>query len=437
MKTILFLITFLFSFSLLANPSLSTLEVEKIQILNVNGSINPATYNYLKSHLEKLKENDKNLAIIKLNTPGGLVSTTKEILTLIGESKSPIVIWITPEGASATSAGAIIASSAHILVMSEGTNIGAATPIGLGGDIKESDGRSKAINDLVALVRSFAHTRGRNESAFEKMITDAASYTAAEASKEKIIDGIINSQASLFEFLETKTIRLQGNDYKIKIHPDKEVINREMDIGQTILDIFANPSTAYILFMIGAALVYFEFQAPGGFIAGSLGVVFLVIAGIGFQVLPLNIGAIALIILAFVLFILEMYITSYGILSLGGVAALVFGSLFLYRTENAYLDIELPLILSTVIAIVAYVLFVSFVIVKTRGKRKEYIKEKKAHTGSILKILNETETPYLYQIKTGGEIWKAQSDYKFSLGDECEVLNEDNTKLILTIKPKT
>lgn len=433
---IIFLSFFISFFLHAAEPSISTLEIEKIQILNINSSINPATYNYLSTNLEKLKKNSKTLVLIKLNTPGGLVSTTKEILTLIGELKSPVVVWVTPEGASATSAGSIIASSAHILVMSEGTNIGAATPIGMDGDIKESDGKSKAINDLVALVRSFAHTRGRNEAGFEKMITEAASYTADEAYKEKIIDGIVNSQVELFKFLEGRVIRLQGQDYELSISPDKEIEITEMDLGQTILNIFSNPSTAYILFMLGAALLYFEVQSPGGFIAGALGAILLIIAGIGFQVLPINIGAVALIVLSFILFILEVYITSYGILSLGGVLALVFGSLFLYRTEDAYLAIHLPLIISTVLAILVYVLFVALVIVKTRGKRKEFLQEKSSHFGTVLKVLNDSHTPYLFQVKTAGEIWNAQSDVLLKAGDECEIVQHDNAKLILEIKPK-
>ncbi len=412
-----------------------TYQINKLTFLEVNSSINPATYNYLENSLKKLKKENGDLAFIKLDTPGGLVTTTKDILTLIGSLDIPIGIWITPEGASATSAGSIIASSAHLLVMSEGTNIGAATPIGMGNDIQQKDARSKAINDLVALVKSLSKARGRNPIHFEKMISEAKSIDARTALKDEVIDGIINSQTELIEFINKQKVTIKGTEYTLQIEPSVPVKTVEMDAGQQILNIFANPTTAYVLFIIGAALIYFELQAPGGFVAGALGVVFLFLAGIGFQVLPLNIGAMGLIILSFILFILEAYITSFGILTLAGIAALVFGSLFLFRTDDSMIDLERNVVFSVIFGIVLYVGFLGWFFVKTWIKHKNYYTNA-GEEGHITKLLGEKDGVYHYQVKVKGEIWNAESKDQFNLNDEIKVDTSNEEKLILTITKK-
>lgn len=400
-------------------------EVKQISILEVNSSINPATFNYLKTNLNKLDANKGDLAILKLDTPGGLVSTTKDIITLVGKLKVPFVVWVTPEGASATSAGAIIASSAHLLVMSEGTNIGAATPVGMGKDIEKSDGKAKAINDLVALVTSLSKARGRNPERFSDMITKASSFDSQTALKDKIINGIVNTQADLISFINGKTVKVLGTDLTINVNSNAEIKVSDMDPGQKILDILANPMTAYILFVIGAALLYFEFQAPGGFVAGAIGAVCLILAAIGFQVLPLNFGALGLIILSFVLFIIEIYITSYGILTLGGIASLVFGSLFLFRTENAYLDIQLPMVLSVVAAIVIYVIMIAAVIIKTRRKKQYFFKNKDCF-GHISRDLGKDGDQFVYQVKVNGEIWNAITNLEYTMEEKVKVIDQDD-----------
>jgi membrane-bound serine protease (ClpP class) len=433
MKSIIFFALCLIPF--LTSSAQETYEVKNVSVLEINASINPATFNYLKSNFEKLSYDKGDLAIIKLDTPGGLVSTTKDILTLIGSLNYPVGVWITPEGASATSAGAIIASAAHILTMSEGTNIGAATPITMGKDIEQKDARSKAVNDLVALVRSLSKARGRNPDAFEKMISEAKSLDARLAQKQKVIDKIVNSQQELYEFINGYQLSIKGKDYQIKLAPNTPTKTIEMDAGQLILNIFANPTTAYVLFIIGAALIYFELQAPGGIIAGAIGVVFLFMAGIGFQVLPLNIGAMGLIALSFLLFVLEAYITSFGVLTIAGIISLIFGSLFLFRTDNSFIALEKSVIISVVAAITIYVGFVGAYFIKTYIKRKNYYSPQ-GEVGVIAHILNSDTDHIYYQVKVEGEIWKAQSTQKLEVGDEVKILKADEDKLTLTITKK-
>lgn len=420
---------FLLSFSLFAQTKpVETYQVNKVTYLEINATINPAIHNYLESVLKKLSGKNGDLAVIKLDTPGGLVTTTKDILTLMGSVDFPIAVWVTPEGASATSAGAIIASGAHILVMSEGTNIGAATPITMGKDIEQKDARSKAVNDLVALVRSLSTVRKRNADEFEKMISEAKSLEAQEAVKKKVIDKIINDQKEFITYLNNLELSILGKKIKLNTKPNVQSEVITMDPGQQILNMFSNPSTAYILFIIGAALVYFELQAPGGIVAGAIGAVFLVLAGIGFQVLPLNMGALGLVLLSFILFVLEAYITSFGILTIAGLASLIFGSMFLFRTENSFLDIERGLIFSVVGSVAAYVVFMAWFMIKTHIKKKNYYSQE-SEEGFISKILGDNK----YQVKVNGEIWNATSSEELALNDKVKINKEDDENLILKV----
>lgn len=457
----LFFNTLLSLFLLVLSPNLlaEDYEIHHLSILKVDSSINPAIKNYISTEFKKLNARKNVAALIKMDTPGGLVSTTKEIMTEIGEANFPVIIWITPEGASATSAGAIIASSAHILVMSEGTNIGAATPITMSGDIdgkkspldptnkdkkdlkdeiikapKSSDARAKAINDLVALVTALSKSRGRNPEAFSKMISEAASFDNQVALEKGIIDGVVSSQVKLLEFINGRNVKVKGTEYTLKTKAGMNTEIVDLDPGQALLNVFANPTTAYILFIIGAALLYLEFQAPGGFIAGALGAVFLVLSGIGFQVLPMNYGALGLILLSFILFIIEIYVTSYGILTLGGIASLVFGSLFLFRTENAYLQIQMPVVLAVVAAIVLYVLVIGYVFLNMKRKKGEHFLTLEGDTGVISRFDREEENEFFYQIKINGEIWKAKSKNKYDKNTKVKVINQDNDHMILTLE---
>lgn len=406
------------------------LMISELSILSVNSAITPATYDYLRTNFESLPKT--NLIVLKLNTPGGLVSTTKDIITMVGEQKRPFAVWITPEGASAASAGAIIASSAHYIFMSPGTNMGAATPVGLGEDIKESDGRSKIMNDLTALIRSLSASRNRPSAPFEKMITHAHSFSAKEAQKEGIIDGIISSPREMIGMVGSKEIVLGGTPTEIKILKDVPVEYYEPTLGQKILEVIANPGTAYFLFIIGVALIYFEFQAPGGYIAGSVGFCFLILAGIAFQVLPLNWGAFALIIAGIILLILEISIVSYGLLSIGGFAAIIMGSLFLFHGETGYISVEYSVMLSSLAGVAASIGLILWYLWKEEKKYaavNDFFLPIGAQ-GAVLTKLSAHE----YQVRVKGEIWKALSDEPLDVNDHVEVSQVDSSKLQIKVK---
>jgi len=410
-------------------------KISSILEAEVTSSINPATFSYLEATQKRASTEKHDIILLKINTPGGLVTTTKKILTLIGESDVPWVVWITPEGASATSAGAIIASGAHLLFMSEGTNIGAATPIQLGKDIdKKSDMRKKAVNDLVALVQSLSEARGRNPKLFGEMIEKAASFKSKEAKEKNLINDIINTESELIEKLQNSKVRIKGKDLSFQVENPK-VISNPMDKGQKLLNTFADPSTAYVLFLLGAALIYLEFQAAGGFIAGAVGAFFLLLAGIGFQVLPLNFGALGLMVLSFILFVMEAFITSYGILSIAGLASLITGSLFLFRTDDAYLSISTSFIFASVAAIISFLGICLYFIVKERKYvGKEKFNEASKKLGTIVKFSKKENNLFIYQAKFGGEFWNVACPEEVQVGDQVQAYDKVPDTMIYKVK---
>lgn len=478
MKNFSFLLALFFSMGLSSqaaadqDTNVHDYHIRSILQLEVNSSINPATLNYFRTAYKRAQQERFDLVLITMNTPGGLVSTTKDILTLIGDADFPTAIWVRPEGASATSAGAIIASAAHLLYMSEGTNIGAATPVQMGGDIEGDQGRdkseksdqdqketkaseakkserpltiqerlaeelkknkegggdmrSKAVNDLVALIQSLSEARGRNGELYAEMIRNAASFKAREAYQENLIDGLANNIEDMVEHMNGRNIIVKGKTLTLSATAPR-VVTMQMDLGQKLLDIFANPGLAYILFLIGAALIYLELQAPGGFIAGSIGVICIIMAGIGFQVLPLHFGALGLIVLSFLLFIMEIYVTSYGVLSLAGLAALVSGSLFLYRGDDGYLELSHSFIFSSVSAVVVFMGLIVYMFL--RDRKNAEVADFNLLVGKHAVVMSElpsTEPDFLfYQVKVNGEIWRARTKVAVSVGQTVTILKND------------
>lgn len=433
MRPIILLYLAIFVLSLFPDLSFSQpLKIEKIGVLRINSAITPSTYDYLRKSFSGLSKT--TLVVIRINTPGGLVSTTKDIITLMGNEDRPVAVWITPEGASASSAGAIIASAAHFILMAPGTNMGAATPVGMGEDIKESDGRKKAVNDLTAMVRSLSEQRGRPAQPFEEMILNAKSYTDREALKLGIINGVASEIADVERIINGKTITLLGKSRVLQVDTGTPVNEIESSMGQKILDVIANPSTAYFLFLIGVALIYFEFQAPGGYISGSAGVCFLILAAIAFQVLPLDWGALGLLLLGMVFFIMEIFVTSYGLLSLAGLVSFVLGSLFLFKGDSGFISIEYPVMFSTLAGVFVSVGFLAWYLIRDQ-KNQPQARDFFLPDGATGMVMSFTGSHFM--VKVRGEIWKGVSPEALSPGDQIEVTKVDQAQLLIHIKKVT
>ena len=410
--------------------------LRKILDTSIDSPITPAILSYLEEACRHASEQNFDALLIRLNTPGGLLSTTREILTLIGESPIPVIVWVTPGGASATSAGAIISSGAHLLFMAEGSNIGAATPIMASGEnLGKGDLKEKAINDLVALVQSLAGLWGRNGSLYKEMVINAASYTATEAKEKKIIDGLANSREELIFQLSEKTLTLQGQ--KLRLRPLQPLFDSfPMDTGQKLLNILADPNLSYILFILGACLLWLEMQAAGGFIAGSLGGLCLVLSGIGLHVIPVNFGAMGLILFGLIFLVLEAFIASFGILTISGIASLLAGSLFLFRTDEAYIGVSISLMIATALSLGLFVAAMGLFWFRDREKYRqpEDYYSLKGGRGSVIKALPEAKNGiYYYQVKIAGEVWNARSERRYRPGDPCSILGKKPGELLLLI----
>ena len=435
LKKLLLLFTFCCTGLLAADDEPRLHPVERIAHLKIKGSINPATLSYLKSSFQRA-DSKADMLVIEINTPGGLVTTTKDIIALFGESSLPVVVWVRPSGASATSAGAIIASAAHFLFMGRGTNIGAATPVALGNSMDaSSDQRKKAVNDLAALVESLSGLHKRNPAPFRQMIEEASSFSSQKALEQRLIDGLADEQGELEQKLDKQHFTLKGQNLVLSL--DKpEWTFYPMDLGQTILNTLANPSTAYILFLLGLALLYLELQAPGGLIAGGIGALSLIMAAISFQVLPVSWGALGLIVLSFVLLAMEMAVTSYGILSLGGLTSLAIGSLFLFRSEDGYLQLSSSMLYSVFAAAAVFIGLALWVFLKESKENR--LEEYNSLAGLKARVIEELpgaiEGEFFYQVKVGGEIWRAKSRKRLNPGDFAEVEGREEKDMALILK---
>ena len=405
-----------------------TLEIKSLSFFTINSAITPATLEYLSSQTRNIP--DDSLIVIKMNTPGGLVSTTKDIITLIGKQDHPVAVWITPEGASAASAGSIIASAAHFIFMSPGTSMGAATPVGLGEDLKESDGRKKAMNDLKSLVRSLSQERGRPAAPFEDMIDNATSFTDKEALHLKIAE-TLNSASKIPELLNNRTFKIKGQETTLSFAHNVSDKHIDPSLGQKLFEVLAHPTTAYFLFLLAVALIYFEFQAPGGYVAGTVGTCLLVIAGMGFQVLPLDWGAFSLLIIGVILLIIEIYVTTYGLLFLSGLAFFVIGSLFLFEDPSGFISVRYSVMYSSLAGVFSSMGLVAWYLWKEK-------KKKVIHPSPLIAInspgvvMGKSKTHF--QIKVRGEIWNATSADHLETGDPISVISVDPVKLLLEVK---
>jgi membrane-bound serine protease (ClpP class) len=345
MKTKLLAIAVVTFFVLGATSVLA--QQSEVYIIKVADAISPGTADFIKIGIKTAEERAATVIIIELDTPGGLAESMRLIVQNILSSKVPVVVFVSPSGARAASAGVMITMAADVAAMAPGTNIGAAHPVGAGG--KEIDGAmsEKIINDMVAQAQSVAEKRGRNAQWVEDAIRESVSVTETEALKENIIDLIAEDTDDLIQ-------QLNGRELKDKTvldlaNPKKVVL--EETLRTKILKTISNPNIAYILMMIGLAGLYFELSHPGAIFPGVIGGIALILAFFAMQTLPVNYAGILLIVLAIIFFIMEMKITSYGLLSVAGVVSLFLGSLMLFEGSTPDMKLSWRVLLPTVILI--------------------------------------------------------------------------------------
>jgi len=422
MKTKMFLIAILPL--LLLGAGVFAVEAGDIYIIRIADAISPGTAEYIKSGIKTAEENEAACIIIELDTPGGLAESMRLIVQNILASRVPVVVFVSPSGARAASAGVMITMAADVAAMAPGTNIGAAHPVGAGG--KDIDGTmsEKVINDMVAQAKSVAEKRGRNAKWVEDAIRESVSVTETEALKENIIDLIAKDTEDLIKQLNGREIKDRGI---LKLDEVNKIVLEET-LRTKILKTISNPNIAYILMMIGLAGLYFELSHPGAIFPGVIGGISLILAFFALQTLPVNYAGILLIVLAIIFFIMEMKITSYGLLSIAGIFSLLLGSLMLFEGDTPDTKLSLQVLLPTVIVISVFFAAVAGLVF--RAQMSKPVTGSGGMVGEI-GIVQKALTPE-GKVFVHGELWNARA--KEPLDEHVKVRVVKVVNLILEVE---
>jgi membrane-bound serine protease (ClpP class) len=405
---------------------LSSLIAQTVVSIKIDGSINPVTADFIQSGIEKAKNDKAECLIIHLNTPGGLLKSTRVIVSHLLQSPVPVVVYVSPEGAHAGSAGVFITMAANIAAMAPGTNIGAAHPVALQAAM-DSTMNEKATNDAAAFIRSIAQKRNRNLEWAEEAVRKSFSITENEALEKKVIDLVARDEEDLLDLIDRKQITLNSGT-KILNTKNADIKSLRMSFWEKMLDIISNPNIAYILMMLGFYGLLFELYNPGAIMPGIVGVIALILAFYSMHTLPINYAGLALIIFAIILFLLEIKVVSHGMLAIGGVISLLLGSMMLIRTASPLEIIRISrgiIIFSTIITS----LFFLFVIGQgLKAQRRKVVTGREGLIGTFGRSLDMLDPAGTVMVE--GEIWNAESVAgTISKGEKIRVTAMRNLKL--------
>ncbi len=377
----------------------------RVLLITVNGIINPVAAEYIGGAVSQASEMKAEALIIRLDTPGGLDSSMREIVRDVVGSPAPVVVYVAPSGSRAASAGVFITIAAHIAAMAPGTNIGAAHPVTMG-EKMDKVMSEKVTNDAAAYIRSLAKQRGRNEQWAEDAVRKSVSITETDALKINVIDLVARDVTELLSKLDGRKVTTITGEKVLKT-AGAIVIEREMSMRYRILDLISNPNVAYILMLLGFYGLFFEFTNPGAIFPGVMGGICLILGFYALQTLPVNYAGLLLIILGIIFFILEVKIVSHGLLTIGGVIALIFGSLMLFESSSPLFRLSLAVILPA--TLITALFFVFTVGLAYRAFRRRPLTGVEGLIG--LEGVAKTEiTPQGGTVLVHGEWWSAYSD---------------------------
>ena len=394
--------------------------------IKVEGAINPVTASFIHDGIQKAAAQKAECLLIHLNTPGGLLKSTRLIVSDILESPVPVIIYVSPAGAQSGSAGVFITLAAHIAAMAPGTNIGAAHPVSLQGPMDSIMGE-KVTNDAAAFIRSIAEKRKRNMEWAENSVRKSFAYSETEALDYEAIDLIATNVPDLLNQLEGKIISLQQGTVTLHTKAAKVEVY-SMNFFQQFLHIISDPSIAYILLLLGLFGILLEFFNPGAIVPGVVGGISLILAYYAMHTLPINFAGLALILFALILFLLEIKIVSHGVLAIGGVVSLLLGSLMLIKPGSALelAAISRPVIIAA--TAVASLLFLFIIGAGIKAQRHKVVTGLEAligDTGEVITILSPTGT-----VQVQGEIWNAESMAgTINPGEKVRIKEMKNLKL--------
>ena len=405
--------------------------------LEIKGTIGPASSYYLKEGMAAALQQNAQMMLIELDTPGGLSTSMREMIQEITNSTFPVIVYVSPKGARAASAGTYLIYASHVAAMAPGTNLGAATPVNLMPtpkipDLNSSSSPSalekKVINDAMAYIKSLAELNDRNISWALEAVKEGKSISAEDALRYGVIDLMAEDRDELLKKLEGRIVTVSGKSVTLKT--EGIVIQPfEADWKTQFLSVITNPNIAYIFLLIALYGIFFELMNPGGIFPGVIGVISGVIALYALNMIPFNYAGLLLIILGIAFMIAEVLIAGFGILGIGGVAAFAFGSLLLFDAETLGSGVSIPLIIAFSLVSLGFFIFVLRFLLHSRSlKVVTGMDEMVGATAEVLESMKDE-----YRVRCHGEIWYATSDSLLEVGQNVRV--ESLSGLVLHVKP--
>ena len=412
-------------------PSLFFPEEPKrdVLVITLSGVINPVATEYIGKSIKIADEKKVEVLVIELDTPGGLDTSMRKIVKDIIGSEVPVVVYVSPSGSRAASAGVFITLSAHIAAMAPGTNIGAAHPVGIG-EKMDKVMAEKATNDAAAYIKSLAERNGRNAKWAEDAVRKSISATEEEALKEGVIDLVSNDLNSLLSDIDGKKVRTVMGE-KVLNTAKANIIREGMGLRHRILNLISDPNVAYILMLLGFYGLFFELTNPGSIFPGVMGGICLILAFYAFQTLPVNYAGLLLIILAIILFILEVKIISHGVLTIGGIISMVIGSIMLFESPAPFMKLSLYVILPAAI-ITALFFSLTLGLAFKAFKRKPVTGSEGLLGGEGVASTDITRDGGMVLLH--GERWSAYSDETIAKGEKIIVESVSGLKVKVKVK---
>lgn len=414
-KQISFLLLILF----LVAP-LPAYSKDNVVVVKLSGAINPAVAEYVSYEISQANAEKDSLIVLHMDTPGGLDTSMREIIKKIQSSEVPVASFVAPTGSRAASAGTFITMASHIAAMAPGTNIGAAHPINMlgGGNDNEQAKtmKKKVVNDAAAYIRSLAELRKRNAHWAELAVVNSVSISAEEAMKLNVIDLVAGDVKALVLAIDGREVQLASGSVRLKTK-NLKIIYHEMNPRQKLLDIISSPNVTYILMMLGLVGLFFELSNPGLVLPGVIGSISLILALYAMQTLPINYAGLLLILFGVILFIAEINVMSYGLLSISGVVSIFLGSTMLIDSEDPALQISRAILYPTLALSVILSLGIVLLATRTRSLKKlGGIEGMIGETGLVKEALNPQG-----RVLVHGELWEAEADNPINEGERVQV----------------
>ncbi len=394
-----------------------TVRERRVYVAELKGAVNPGVAAHLRQAIDQASRDEQAEAVlIRMDTPGGLLTSTRDIIQAMSGSRVPVLIFVGPSGASATSAGAILLVAAHGAGMAPGTNVGAAHPVGPQGENVPGDMREKAVNDTVAMVKSMAEQRHRPVDVAEKMVRSSASFTSREALEKNLIDVVANDEADFLKALDGKKIPVEGAGREITLRLSAPVLLAvKMTWGQRLLHFLADPNVATLLLSLGSLLIYVEITNPGITIAGVLGGICLIAGLMSFQLLPIRTGGLLLLVLGLVMMIVEAFTPTFGALAIGGLISVVLGFLWVMDPSGGALQISPAVWVPVLVVFAATGLLIGLAARRSKRLVEQALRQMKgvgvgglAGYSGVVDFVDATD-PTRGTAVFRGEIWKVQS----------------------------